>query len=44
MIEMRVRAFLPTDGKMTANEEKAVAPAYQEVKECKFRTFKNVGG
>lgn len=28
--------------KMTAAEEKAVATALQEVKECKVRTFKNV--
>jgi len=27
--------------RMTANEEKAVAKAYQEIKEDKVRTFKN---
>jgi hypothetical protein len=27
--------------RMTANEEKAVAKAYQEIKEGKVRTFKN---
>ena len=28
--------------KMTADEEKAIATAYQEIKEGKVRTFKNV--
>jgi len=30
-----------TKGRMTAGEEKAVAKAYQEIKEGKVRTFKN---
>jgi hypothetical protein len=30
------------DNRMTVDEEKAVAKAYQEIKEGKFRTFRNV--
>jgi len=30
-----------SSNRMTANEEKAVAKAYQEIKEGKVRTFKN---
>lgn len=30
-----------SSNRMTANEEKAVAKAYQDIKEGKVRTFKN---